>query len=61
MILYMYSVTIFSLAMTFFKLGHIKGSKTEKYSVGEMITTIPFLIQLIAGIILIVHNSDLGG
>ena len=60
MIIYMYSVTVFSLAMTFFKFGHIKGSKAEKYNIGEVLTTLPFLIQLIAGVILIINNTKIG-
>jgi hypothetical protein len=57
MTIYIYSVTILSLFMVAFKLGHIKGSKGEKYNMGEMVSLSPFLLQLIAGIAIIINNG----
>ena len=54
--LYLYTITIFSLFMTSFKAGHLRGAKKEKYNVGEILQLLPFVFQSIIGIVFIFKN-----
>ena len=56
MIIYLYITTLFSGFMVSFKAGHIKGSKGEKYEISSFISILPYLAQLIVGIIFIVRS-----
>ncbi len=53
MVMYCIFVTLFSVLMVSFKAGHLKGSKKEKYNIGELIAMIPFVIQLVAGVLVL--------
>jgi len=56
MLVYLYVTTLFSGFMVSFKAGHIKGSKGDKYEISSLISILPYLAQLIVGIIFIVKS-----
>ena len=58
MLIYIYIMTLFSGFMVSFKAGHIKGSKGEKYEIGSIVSILPYLVQLIVGIIFIVKSLN---
>jgi len=56
MVVFVFCVVVFSALIVTFKLGHLKGSKTEKYNISEVIGLIPYAVQFVAGVIVLINH-----